>query len=111
MAPAVRGSVDAIIQSLKDALGAYEAERPGADAALYRQNAGSVRVRVIDRRFEGAPKARRHDDVWNLLASRVPEDTVAEVSQVLAIAPAEMRMSFSNLDVEQPIPSPVVSPL
>ena len=63
MATIVRGDADPIVQSIKEGLDAYEAQRPGAEAAVYRQNNASVRVRVIDRRFEGMPKSRRHDDV------------------------------------------------
>jgi stress-induced morphogen len=105
MATVTQGNADAEVQSLKDALDAYEAAHPGADAALYRQNSASIRLRVIDRRFEGMTKSRRHAYVWDFLAARVPEDTLADISLVLAVAPAELRDSFANFEFEQPIPS------
>src|SRR3712207_4133715 len=105
MATIVKGNADPIVQSIKDALDAYEAAHQGAEAALYRQNSASVRVRVIDRRFEGMAKSRRHDDVWQFLAARVPEDAMADVSVVLTLAPAELGMSFANFEFEQPMPS------
>ena len=102
MATLLRGTADAVVQQIMTALDAYEADHPGATADLYRQNAGAVRVRVVDRRFEGTPKSRRHDHVWDYLADRVPDDTLAEVSQVLTIAPAERGRLFANFEFEQP---------
>jgi hypothetical protein len=105
MATIVRGNTDAEVQALKDALDAYEGEHPGAEAALYRHNPGSIRLRVIDRRFERMTKSRRHADVWEFLAARVPEDTLADVSLVLTVAPAELKNSFANFEFDDPIPS------
>src|SRR5438477_6867700 len=105
MATIVRGNADAEVQALKDALDAYEAAHPGAEAALYRHNPGSIRLRVIDRRFEGMTKSRRHADVWDFLVARVPEDALADVSLVLTVAPAELKNSFANFEFEDPIAS------
>ena len=105
MATIIRGNADAEVQSLRDALNAYEAERPGAEATLYRNNPASIRLRVIDRRFEGMTKSRRHADVWEFLAARVPADALSDVSLVLTVAPAELGMSFANFEFESPIPS------
>ena len=105
MAKITQGNTDDQVQALKDALEAYEAQYPGADAALYRQNSASIRMRVIDRRFEGMTRSRRHAHVWDFLAARVPEDTLADVSLVLTVAPAELRDSFANFEFERPIPS------
>ena len=105
MATIIRGNTDSLIEALKSALDAYEAAYPGAEAKLYRQNSASIRIKVTDRRFEGMSKSRRHDHVWNFLAQRVPQDTLAEISQVLAIAPAELQMSFANFEFDDPRPS------
>jgi stress-induced morphogen len=105
MAIITQGNSDAEVQALKDALDAYETEHPGAEASLYRQSIASIRLRIIDRRFEGMTKSRRHADVWDFLAARVPEDTLADVSLVLAVAPAELRSSFANHEFERPIAS------
>lgn len=105
MAKIVRGNADEAVEALKDALDAYEVEHPDAEASLYRQNSASIRIRVIDRRFEGMTKSRRHDDIWDFLASRVPEETLSDVSLVLGIAPAELRASLINLEFEDPTPS------
>lgn len=105
MATVIRGNIDAEVQAIKDALDAYELEHEGAEASLYRQNSASIRLRVIDRRFEGMTKSRRHADVWNFLAARVPGDTLADVSLVLTVPPAELKNSFANFEFEQPTPS------
>ena len=105
MAAIVRGKHDKFVRDLKEALDAYEAQHAGAIAALYRQNNASIRVRVIDRRFKGMPKSRRHGDVWKFLAARVPEDTLSEVSVLLAVAPAELGTSLMNLEFEDPTAS------
>jgi len=93
---------DAPVQKIKKALDEYEAQHTGAEAALYRQNTASIRVRVIDRLFEGMTKSRRHDMVWEFLAARVDADTLAEVSLLLAIAPAELRSSLMNYEFDDP---------
>ena len=72
MAMIVRGEADQVVQALKDALDAYEAAHLGAEATLYRQNVASIRLRVIDRRFEGMTKSRRHADVWQFLLIALP---------------------------------------
>jgi len=106
MAEIVRGNIDDdAVNALKNALDAYEAEHPGAEARLYRQNNASIRLRVIDQRFEGMAKSRRHANVWQFLAVRVPEDTLSEISLLLAVAPAELGMSFANFEFENPTPS------
>jgi stress-induced morphogen len=105
MATITQGNSDAQVQALKAALDDYETQHSGADAALYRRNNGSIRLRVIDRRFAGMTKSRRHADVWDFLAARVPEDTLADVSLVLAVAPAELHTSFANFEFDHPVPS------
>jgi hypothetical protein len=105
MATIVRGDTDNEVQTLKNALEAYELAHGGAQAALYRHNPASIRLRVIDRRFEGMIKSRRHADVWEFLAARVPEDTLADVSLVLTVAPGELRTSFANFEFESPMAS------
>jgi stress-induced morphogen len=105
MATIARGTTDPAVQAIKDALDAYEAAHPGAEVALYRHNPASIRVRVIDRRFEGMTRSRRHAHVWDFLAARVSEDTLAEISQVLTLPPAELKNSFANSEFEDPVPS------
>ena len=102
MAKIVRGLVDDTVQSIKEALDKYEATHPGASADLYRQNNASIRVRVIDRRFEGMTKSRRHDQVWDFLTAHLADDILPDVSLLLAVAPAELGGSLINLEFEQP---------
>src|SRR5438309_10003889 len=103
MAEIVRGRADQAVQALKEALDAYEQQYDGAAASLYRQGVASIRIRVIDGRFEGMSKSRRHDHVWKFLDSRVDEETLSEVSLVLALPPTELRSNFANYEFEHPI--------
>jgi stress-induced morphogen len=105
MATIVKGPEDKVVVALRDALLEYESAYPGSEASLYRQNSASVRLRVIDRRFEGMTKSRRHSEVWDFLACRVSEETLSDISLLLAIAPAELGMSFANFEFESPSPS------
>ncbi len=104
MAVITRGSLDVTVDSLKQALEAYEAAHPGAEATLYRQNPGSIRVRVVDDRFAGIDKSARHDAVWDFLAGRVGEDVMGEVYVLLTFSHAELGRSLANQDFEDPLP-------
>jgi hypothetical protein len=105
MATLVQGESDQAVCVLKKALDGYEAEHPGAQASLYRRNIASIRLRIIDRRFQGMPKSRRHNYVWDFLAARVPEDTMSEIAVLIAVAPSELETSIANLEFEHPTPS------
>jgi len=105
MAEVTSGSTDALITALKGALDLYEREHPGADAKLYRQNSASVRIRVVDRGFEGKSKSRRHDQVWSFLSQHLGDDAVQEISLLLLLTPGELKASFMNFEFEHPLPS------
>jgi hypothetical protein len=105
MAAIIRGPKDAAVRSLKKALDEYELAHEGAEASLYRQNDASIRARIIDRRFEGMGKSRRHNHVWDFLQSRVPGDTLSELSLLLPLSPAELKSSFANFEFDDPVQS------
>ena len=96
---------DRVVQQLKAALDRYEREHPGAAASLYRYNPGSVRVRIVDRRFEPLNRAQRHDQTWRDLASHAGEDAMSEVSLLLLLPPHETSNDLMNLEFERPSPS------
>ena len=103
----LRGQTDDYLQALKQALNHYETvhANTGAEATVYRQNPGSIRIRIIDRRFEGMSRGRRHDEVWDFLADRVSDDTMSEVSVLLLLAPAELGSSMMNMEFDDPVKS------
>ena len=102
MATIIKGKHDKAVSALQDALDKYEDKHPGADASLYRQNCASIRLRVIDPRFDGMTKSRRHAYVWEFLAKQVPKDTLSEVSLVLAVTREELGSSFANFEFDHP---------
>jgi len=105
MATVICGPKDDTVKKICEALDAYEGQYPGAEAKLYRQNAASIRLRIVDRRFEGMGKSRRHDQVWRFLCDRVGEDVMGDVSLLLLLPPAELGTSLMNLEFEQPLKS------
>ena len=78
------------------------AEFPRSDA--YRFNSASIRVRVIDDRFEGKSMAEREAMVFPLL-KKLPKKTRDDILVLLTLAPSERKQDLMNLEFEQPLPS------
>ena len=77
----------------------------------YRYNAASIRVRVIDRRFEGMPIEKRDTMVEPYLES-LPERTQADIMNLFTFAPSELQQTpktlkafLKNTEFEDPSPS------
>ena len=62
----------------------------------YRYNSASIRVRVIDRRFEGLPVENRDAMVEPHLKA-LPERTRADIMTLFTFDPAELREPSTNL--------------
>jgi len=79
---------------------------PSSDA--YRYNSASIRVRVVDSRFEGKSIERRDTMVEPLLA-QLPQKTQADIINLLTLTPAEKdassRKHLLNIEFEDPSPS------
>jgi hypothetical protein len=78
------------------------------DTEAYRFNSASIRVRVIDDRFEGKSIAERENMVLPLFY-KLPKKTREDVLLLLTLAPSERgpfnSQSLMNLEFEQPRPS------
>lgn len=77
----------------------------------YRYNSASVRVRVIDSRFEGMPRDERERRVEDQIA-RLPEDTQRDIVTLFCFAPSELRKVpktfreyMLNTEFDDPSPS------
>ena len=79
---------------------------PQTDA--YRYNSASIRVRIIDPRFEGLAHEER-DAMVEPILDQLPESTQADIINLLTLAPSEMkdssRKALSNVEFEDPSPS------
>ena len=79
---------------------------PCTDA--YRFNSASIRVRVIDERFEGKSIDEREEMVMPIL-DELPKKTRDDILLLLTLAPSEQKefnaQSLMNLEFEQPLPS------
>ncbi len=99
-----RGHSDEVIERIIDAFRAYETDHPNSQIDLYRQNSVSVRVRIIDPDFAGESKVSRSKEVWKYLDS-LPDEVQSDLSALILLAPEETKMSFANLEFEDPVPS------
>jgi stress-induced morphogen len=96
-----RGTTDNTLDSIRDALDGYLADHPQAVISLYRQNAVSVRVRVVDPAFQGLEKSERHSRVWSYL-ERLPDEIQGDISMLVPLVPGEEKASLSNLEFDDP---------
>jgi stress-induced morphogen len=82
---------------------ALRKEFPTTDA--YRYNSASIRVRVIDPRFEGKSISQRDAMVEPFLAE-LPEQTQADIMNLITLTPGEIKdsigKSLANLEFEEP---------
>ena len=79
-----------------------------ADSDAYRRNSASIRVRVIDPRFEGLSPEDRDGMVEPILAT-LPEKIQGDIVTLFTIAPSELdlecqslRQYLQNLEFEEP---------
>ena len=105
MATLMFGQRDEGTDAVERALEAYERDYAPAEAWFYRQNPGSIRVRIVDPRFERMTKGERHKEVYPYLRDRVTGDYFDEVSVLLLLPPSELESSFANFDFEKPLQS------
>ena len=77
----------------------------------YRYNSASIRLRVIDPRFDGLPIEKR-DAMVEPVLEQLPERTQADIMTLLTIAPSELqqtpktfRQCLLNLEFDDPSPS------
>ena len=99
-----RGKSDEVIDRIIEALRAYEADHPNAQIDLYRQNSVSVRVRIIDPDLAGRNKIDRSKEAWKYL-NALPDEIQSDLSTLILLTPEETKMSFANVEFEDPIPS------
>jgi hypothetical protein len=99
-----RGKPDEVIDKIITVLRPYEADHPRAQIDLYRQNIVSVRLRIVDPDFAGQGKPQRSQQAWKYL-EQLPEDVQGDISTVLLLTPDETKMSFANIEFDDPTPS------
>lgn len=102
--PEIRGNSDDSLEAIAEALGTYEDDHPKATVTLYRQNAASIRVRIIDPDFAGIDIGTRHNQAWALV-DHLPEEVQSEISILLLVTPKETKNSIANMEFENPVPS------
>jgi hypothetical protein len=80
-------------------------------ADSYRYNSASIRVRVIDLRFEGMPREKRDAMVEQFL-DKLPPETQRDIVTLFTFAPSELaqtakaiREHMLNTEFDDPSPS------
>jgi stress-induced morphogen len=106
-APAWRAKRTEETNMVEEALRKEGFER--ADA--YRYNSASIRVRVIDSKFEGMPRDKR-DAMVEAVLDKLPEETQQDIVTLFTFAPSELRQApktlrefMLNTEFEEPSPS------
>ena len=95
---------DRKLTEVRSILGRYQSLHPSAKVEAKRYNSASIRVRVIDPAFEGVHRADRDKELWEMM-QELPDDTVADLTMLVMLAPSELRTSMANLEFEDPSPS------
>jgi stress-induced morphogen len=98
--------VDPDVQAVLDILQPYARSHPDAKIDSYRQNPGSIRVRIIDPSFRGSDLVARDDSISEILR-KLPEDIQDQINILLRLTPDETKKSIGNMDFENPIRSPL----
>jgi stress-induced morphogen len=82
-----------------------------AEADSYRQNSASIRIRVIDSRFEGKSREDR-DAMVETYLDQLPEETQKDIVTLFTFAPSELQRTptsfreyLLNTEFEDPMPS------
>lgn len=77
----------------------------------YRYNSASIRVRVVDRRFEGTSREKRDAMVEEQL-DKLPPETQRDIVTLFTIAPSELtrtpttfREFMQNMEFDNPSPT------
>lgn len=65
-------------------------------ADAYRYNSASIRVRVIDSRFEGMPRDQR-DALVEAVLDKLPEETQQDIVTLFTFAPSELQVAPKTL--------------
>jgi hypothetical protein len=77
-----------------------------AQVDAYRFNSASIRIRIIDPRFEDKPGSERQDLVFPVI-DKLPKRTREDILLLLTLAPSEVgkvnRRTLINLEFEHPL--------
>ena len=83
-------------------------EFPNTDA--YRYNSASIRVRIVDPRFEGKSIGQR-DAIVEPHLDKLPEQTLNDIMNLTTLAPDETENSFKALLANEEFENPSKSEL
>lgn len=75
-----------------------------ANVQAYRYNPVSIRVRIVDDRFQGKSNPER-DDMVEPLLRQLPQEIQDDITILLLLTEEETRTRMMNVEFENPTPS------
>ncbi len=84
-------AADYQLLAVEEMLQRYRADFPEAKTRSIRTNEVSIRVQIVDPRFNELPFYDRQDAVWDSYIATMPESTQLMLSMLMLISPNEVR--------------------
>jgi hypothetical protein len=103
MSIALRGTTDADIAALLEALLPYESAHPKARIEAYRAGKYSISIRIIDPDLAGIGWAERHDRIWQYFKGLSPE-LLCQMGLLVLVTPRENKTRGSSLVFDDEAP-------
>jgi hypothetical protein len=98
---------DAATRTVEKALqDQYVSKHPTAKVAVYRYNSASIRIRVLDKAFEGKDILAREEEFIPIIRS-LPDDIQDQITVLLTLTPKESKRSQFSAEFDNPTPSPL----
>ncbi len=82
----------------------YIAAHPHASVTAYQYNSASIRVRVLDRDFDGLSIEERETEILPII-QKLPEHVQEQVTMLLLLTPRESKRSLLSDEFDDPRPS------
>lgn len=82
----------------------YGSMHPRAKITVYRYNAVSIRVRIVDSAFKGLGLVARENLVLPIVRE-LPENIQEQITMLLLLTPQESRSNLLSAEFDHPVPS------
>ncbi len=95
----ILGKSDHELRLIQEALSKYQADHEQACIELYRRNAVTIRVRIIDPLFSGMDLVSRDNLVWKYLDG-LPDEIQTDITMLILLTQKESTHSLVNQEFE-----------
>ncbi len=95
-----QGRIDAATKQIAALLDTeYRTKHPAAKIEVYRYNPAPIRIRIVDRDFQGKSRTQRDNEVWPIL-QKLPDSSRLDITMCLLLAPEEQESSVTSVEFE-----------